>query len=159
MRKKRLCRKEYIARAIAYQKQNLAAELLSYVKNTIILPESRRWDYAIPENYTNYQDGFLYQNSDPYRGAPLLNYYGTILYLHRLLEWHELDEGEIEKYLLFDRHGNKYTFVVTAEEYDRSKGNPSYYAFLPRVKKYTPTRAALIRKKIEEMKNRKENTK
>lgn len=159
MRKKRLCTKEYIDRAIAYQKQNLAAELLAYVKNTIILPESRRWDYAIPENYTNYQDGFLYQDSDPYRGAPLLNYRGTILYLHRILGWSELDEGEVEKYLLFDRNGNKYTFVVTAEEYDKSKGNPSYYDFLRRVKKYAPTRAALICKKIEEMKNRKENTK
>lgn len=159
MMQKRLTKKEYIDRSFAYQKHNLKAELLAYGKNVISVPESCRWMYAIPENYTNYQDGFLYQDSDPYRGAPLLNYNGMILYLHRLLEWHELYEDEVEKYLLFDRRGNKYTFVVTAEEYEESKGNPSYYAFLPRVKKYAPTRAALIRKKIEEMKKRKENRK
>ena len=156
---KRLTKKEYVDRAIAYQKQNLSAELLSYGKNTIILPESRRWDYAIPENYTNYQDGFLYQDSDPYRGAPLLNYKGKILYLHRVLEWHELRDDEAEKYLLFDREGEKYTFIVTNEECDKDEGNPSYYAFLPSVKKYAPTRAAIIRTRLKEMKNRKETTK
>jgi hypothetical protein len=86
-----------------------------------------------------------------------LNYKGNTLYLHRILNWAEIYDDEVEKYLLFDRNGNKYTFVVTAEEYDKSKGNPSYYGFLPRVKKYAPTRAAIIRKKIGEMKNRKEN--
>ena len=147
-------RREYIERALAHQKMNLRAALLEYGKNVIALPESRRWDYAIPENYTNYRDGFLWQDSDPYRGKPMLNYNGEILYLHRIIEYCDLADGEEEKYLLFDRHGHKYTFVTMTEE-DQPGGNPSYFEFLPRVKKYTPTRAALIRKRLEEIKNQK----
>lgn len=157
MMQKRLTKEEYINRSIAYQRQNLASELLAYGKNVISVPESCRWRYAIPENYTNYQDGFLFQDDDPHRGAPLLNYKGVILYLHRIISWSYLLPGETEKYLLFDRTGTKYTFVVTAEEYDKSEGNPSYFDFLPRVKKYAPTRAAIILKRIDEIKSRKEN--
>lgn len=144
-----------ISRAIEHIRRNTALDIARYAETVISLPESRRWDYAIPENYTNYHDGFLEQDGGPYRGAPLLNYNGTILYLYRILNWSDLQETEAEKYLLFDRHGRKYTFVTTKEE-PRPGGNPSYYEFLPRVKRYAPTRAAIIRKRIDVMKNRKE---
>ena len=139
------------ARAIAHIKENTARSISEYSETVISLPESRRWDYAIPENYTNYQDGFLWQDSEPYRGAPLLNYNGEILYLFRILEWADLNDDEAEKYLLFDRHGRKYTFVTTREEQPES-GNPSYFEFLPRVKRYAPTRAETIRKRLKELK-------
>lgn len=146
----------YTNRAIEHIRQNTVSDIAEYSEHVISVSENRRWDYAIPDNYTNYQDGFLEQDFTPYRGAPLLNYNGTILYLFRILEWVDLQPGEVEKYLLFDRHGNKYTFVVTAEEHDNTNGNPSYFEFLPRVKKYAPTRAAIIRKRLNELKNEKE---
>lgn len=142
--------REYTARAIKLMEQNTAKSIAEYAVNTISLPESRRWDYAIPENYTNYRDGFLYQDSAPYRGQPLMNYNGTILYLYRIMDYWALEEHEAEKYLLFDRHGNKYTFVTTKEP-ETPGGNPSYFEFLPRVKRYAPTRAAIIRKRLEEI--------
>lgn len=150
-------RKEYAARALRHYAENTANEIAAYAENVIRLPESRRWDYALSENYTNYQDGFLWQDSDPYRGKPLLNYNGEILYLHRCIEYCDLADGESEKYLLFDRHGHKYTFVTMKEE-EQPGGNPSYFEFLPRVKKYAPTRAALIRKRLAEIKNQKGDT-
>ena len=146
--------KEYAARALRHYDENTAKEIAVYAETVIRLPESRRWDYALPENYTNYLDGFLWQDSDPYRGKPMLNYNGEILYLHRLLEYCDLANGESEKYLLFDRHGRKYTFVTMQEE-DQPGGNPSYFEFLPRVKKYAPTRAAIIRRRLEELKEQK----
>lgn len=147
-------RKEYAARALRHYEENTENEIAAYAETVIRLPESRRWDYAIPENYTNYADGFLWQDCDPYRGQPMLNYNGEILYLHRRFEYCDRADGEAEKYLLFDRHGHKYTFVTMKEE-DHPGGNPSYFEFLPRVKKYAPTRAALIRKRLEEIKNQK----
>lgn len=146
--------KEYADRAIRHYAENTANEIAAYAETVIRLPESRRWDYALPENYTNYADGFLHQDGEPYRGKPLMNYNGEILFLHRILEYCDLADGEAEKYLLFDRHGRKYTFVTMKEE-DHPGGNPSYFEFLPRVKKYAPTRAALIRKRLEEIKNQK----
>lgn len=147
-------RKEYAARALRHYAENTANEIAAYAETVIRLPESRRWDYALPENYTNYLDGFLVDDCDPYRGKPLLNYNGETLYFHRCFEYCDLADGESEKYLLFDRHGHKYTFV-TMEEEDQPGGNPSYFEFLLRVKKYAPTRAALIRKRLEEIKNQK----
>jgi hypothetical protein len=145
----------YTNRAIEHIRQNTAREIAEYSEHVISVSENRRWDYAIPDNYTNYRDGFLWQDSDPYRGQPLLNYNGEILYLHLRLEYCDLADGEVEKYLLFDRHGRKYTFVTMREE-DSPGGNPSYFEFLPRVKKYAPTRAAIIRKRLNELKNEKE---
>ena len=146
----------YTNRAIEHLNQNTARDIAEYSEHVISVSENRRWDYAIPDNYTNYQDGFLFQDGEPYRGQPLLNYNGEILYLFRILDFWARKEDEREKYLLFDRHGNKYTFVVTAEEHDNTNGNPSYFEFLPRVKKYAPTRAAIIRKRLNELKNEKE---
>ncbi len=145
----------YTNRAIEHIRQNTASDIAEYSEHVISVSENRRWDYAIPDNYTNYQDGFLWQDSDPYRGKPLVNYNGTILYLFRILEWGDLKPDEVEKYLLFDRHGRKYTFVTMREE-EQPGGNPSYFEFLPRVKKYVPTRAAIIRKRLNELKNEKE---
>lgn len=143
--------RERMNRAIEHIRKNTKRDLSEYSETIISMPESHRWDYAIPENYTNYRDGFLWQDEEPYRGKALMNYNGTILYLFRILEMFDLNDDEAEKYLLFDRNGRKYTFVTTKEEQSES-GNPSYFEFLPRVKKYAPTRAALIRKRLKEMK-------
>lgn len=151
-----MARAQYNSRAIEHIRRNTAEDIARYAETVISLPESRRWDYAIPENYTNYQDGFLEQNDTPYRGCPMLNYRGTILYLYRILDWCDLLETEAEKYLLFDRHGRKYTFVTTKEE-PQPGGNPSYFDFLPRVKRYAPTRAEIIKKRLSDMKKLTEN--
>ena len=144
-------RQQYASRAISHWKENNSKALAEYAETVISAPESRRWDYAIPSNYTNYQDGFLWQDGEPYRGKPLLDYHGTTLYLYRIMDFCDLSENEAEKYLLFDRRGRKYTFVTLREE-ETPGGNPSYFAFLPRVKKYTPSRASIIKKRLEEMK-------
>ena len=143
--------KERTARAIKHLEDNTARAIAEHSETVISVPESRRWDYAIPENYTNYRDGFLWQDEEPYRGQPLMNYNGTILYLYRILDYWALAEHEAEKYLLFDRTGRKYTFVTTKEEHQPG-GNRSYFEFLPRVKKYAPTRAELIKKRLNELK-------
>ena len=101
----------------------------------IVVPGENRCDYAIPENYTNYHDGFLWQDGEPYRGMPIVLYEGKILYLHKAVRWIDLAADEDEKLLLFDREGNRYTFIVK-KQIDQDKPNPSYSNFLPKVKKY-----------------------
>ena len=123
-----------------HYKSNFSAMLSEYAQNIIEVPEEQRWKYAIPDNYTNYHDGFICQNGAPYRGLPILDYNGTILYLFRIIELHEMDDDAKEKMLLFDRHGNKYTFVVRPATAPMPGGNPSYWEFIKRVKKYTPRR-------------------
>jgi len=111
------------------------ALIREYSQNVITVPGEHRWDYAIPENYTNYQDGFVFQDGEPYRGMPIVRYNGEILYLRWAVHWTELDWDEDEKLLLFDRKGHKYTFIVK-KQLDPSQPNLSYYDFLPLVKKY-----------------------
>ena len=145
-------RQEYMERAYSHWREHAEKDVSEYSETVICLPESRRWDYAIPENYTNYRDGFLWQDNEPYRGKPMLNYNGEILYLYRIMDYCFLSDAEAEKYLLFDRRGRKYVFVTMREETHDERGNPSYFEFLPRVKKYAPTRAAIIRKRLNELK-------
>ncbi len=112
-----------------------------YAEHMIVVPWVQRWKYAIPENYTNYQGGFIVENEEPYRGKPLLNYNGEILYLRYIVPWYGLGTGICEHYLLFDRHGRKYSYIVQdATEAEKQLGNPSYYGFLSRVKEYQPRR-------------------
>ena len=114
--------------------------MADYAGLTHYIPELNKWDYAIPEHYTNYCNGFLMPDFDEYRGMPLFDHpqFGR-LYLRWNVPYYALKDGEKEKYLCFDRHGNKYT-VVIAECPEQEGGNPSYFRFLPRVKKYTPRR-------------------
>lgn len=116
---------------------NQAAELAAYSENVIEVPEERRWDYAIPENYTNYRDGFLWQDEEPYRGMPMIRCNGETLYLHRTCSFSERGFDEDEKLLLFDRRGAKYVFVVKKAPV-RIDENPSYFDFLKKVKQYDP---------------------
>lgn len=133
--------KSEMDRAIRHIRANLRASLLEYGQHIIEVREEEKWKYAIPENYTNYQDGFLVQDGEPYRGYPLLNYGGTILYVFRTLSWADMAEDEKEKILLYDRRGNKYTFIVKQAETPMEDGNPSYYEFIKRVKKYVPRKS------------------
>ena len=112
-----------------------------YEENVMVYPESEKWDYAIPENYTNYQDGFLWEDCEAYRGKPLINHpvFGT-LYLRWLVPYSYLKKDEKEKYLCFDRRGRKYTVIFTVCDLTEG-GNPSYFKFLPRVKKYKKRRS------------------
>jgi hypothetical protein len=105
-----------------------------YSETIITVSDDDKWDFAIPENYTNYQDGFLFPNSDSYRGQPIFNYNGTILYLRWNVSIYALKDNEREKYCCFDRTGKKYLVVITKTQTEG--GNPSYFRFLPRVKKY-----------------------
>ena len=116
---------------------NQAAELAAYSENVIEVPEERRWDYAIPENYTNYRDGFLWQDEEPYRGMPMIRCNGETLYLHRACSFSERGFDEDEKLLLFDRRGAKHVFVVKKAPV-RIDENPSYFDFLKKVKQYDP---------------------
>lgn len=122
--------------------QNWAALIKEHSAETICIPESHAWDYAIPENYTNYQEGFLWEDCERYRGKPLIDHpqHGR-LYIRAEPPMYLLRDGEREKYLCFDRHGNKYTVVVLyVPEEEKKGGNPSYFRFLPKVKKYVPKR-------------------
>ena len=129
-------------------KRNHAELMKEYSATQINISESDKWDYAIPESYTNYQDGFLMQDIESRRGAPIIDHpdFGR-LYLRWAVSYFDMADGEREKYLCYDRHGNKYTVTIQAEE-RMEHGNPSYFRFLPKVKKYTPKR-----------KHRKENEK
>lgn len=126
------------AQAIRHMRANLAADLARFSENIIEVPEVDRWKYAIPANYTNYQDGFMVQDGQFYRGRPMLDYNGEILYFWRSIDWLERQDGEDEKLLLFDRNGRKYTFIVRAAPV-RLKDNPSYWEFIKRVKRYKPS--------------------
>ena len=138
-----------IDRAWAHIRANLKSDLGRFAETVIEVPEVDRWIYAIPANYTNYHDGFLEQDGEFYRGRPTLDYHGTILYFWRSIDWLDRLEGEDEKLLLFDRHGKRYTFIVRAAE-RRLKDNPSYWQFIKRVKKYTPS----LRTRLAQAKHR-----
>lgn len=133
------------ARAFENIRINLKTSLELFAETIIELPEAQRWKYAIPANYTNYQDGFLAMDGEPYRWRPMLEYNGETLYLYRSIKWFDLEHDEDEKLLLFDRHGNRYTFVVR-KSVERMDANPSYFEFIRRVKKYEPSlRTKLMR--------------
>lgn len=119
------------------------AEIAEYSENVIEVLEERRWDYGIPENYTNYRDGFLWQDEEPYRGMPMVNYKGKMLYLHRPCSFVELRFDESEKLMLFDRHGNKYLFIVKKAGVPL-ESNPSYFDFLKKVKQYDPEKKKTV---------------
>ena len=126
------------AQAIQHIRANLAATLESFSENIIEVPEAERWRYAIPANYTNYQDGFLEQDGEFYRGRPMLDYNGEILYFWRSIDWLDRSADENEKLLLFDRHNKRYTFIVRSAP-EPLKDNPSYWEFIKRVKRYKPS--------------------
>jgi hypothetical protein len=107
---------------------------------TICIPADNRWDYAIPEMYLNFQDGFLVHRCEAYRGMPLLDHpvFGR-LYVRWAVPWYVLEDGDDEKYLCFNRKGEKFTVIITKCP-KRDVGNPSYFRFLPKVEKYTPKR-------------------
>ena len=126
--------------------ESKSALLSEFSKTIIRIANADKWDFAIPEMYLNYQDGFLFPICDEYRGMPLFRHpdHG-VLYLRWDVDFFSLSEGEKEKYLCFDRHGNKYT-VIIEDCAESSSGNPSYFRFLPSVRKYEPTpRAAKMR--------------
>ena len=126
------------ARALEHIRANLKADLERFAETIIEVPEAERWKYAIPANYTNYQDGFMEQDGEPYRWRPMLEYEGETLYLYRSIDWLYRQEDEDEKLLLFDRHGRRYTFIVRKAA-ERLTDNPSYWEFIKRVKKYNPS--------------------
>ena len=124
-------------------KQSLASKIAEYSETVIEFPESRRWDCAIPENYLNFQDGFLWQVVS-YRCMPIMVYNGEIIYLHRSVYVPELSEC----LLCFDRAGRKYCVKITAEGMSKyPEGNPSYWEFIKRVKPYTPSRRDLYNRR------------
>lgn len=125
-------------RALQHMRANKAADLERFSEITVEVPEADRWRYAIPANYTNYQDGFLVQDDRFYRGRPMLDYNGETLYFYRSIDWLDLQEDEDEKLLLFDRHGRRYTFIVRKAA-EPLESNPSYWEFIKRVKKYKPS--------------------
>lgn len=130
--------KQRQARIMDHVDANLKADLKRFSETVIEVPEDDRWRYAIPENYTNYHDGFLEQDGEFYRGRPMLDYNGEILYFWRSIDWLYRQEDEDEKLLLFDRHGRRYTFIVRKAA-ERLSNNPSYWEFIKRVKKYKPS--------------------
>ena len=134
--KKKLDYKEKHEVIVRFQK----ALMQEYSEVTIYIPDTEKWDYAIPENYTNYQDGFLFPDFEHYRGLPIIDHpqYGR-LYLRFHVPFLERAENEVEKILCFDRNGGKYTVIIQRVK-DYKGGNPSYFRFLPKVKKYTPKR-------------------
>ena len=125
-------------RALEHIRANLKASLERFAETIIEVPEEERWKYAISANYTNYQDGFLEQDGEPYRWRPMLEYKGETLYLYRSIDWLYLLEDEDEKLLLFDRNGKRYTFIVRKAA-ERLTDNPSYWEFIKRVKRYVPS--------------------
>jgi hypothetical protein len=98
-----------------YSAQN-KRDFQEYSANRIDCTASERWNYAIPENYTNFQDGFLFQTADIQRGSPMLTYNGETLYFFRSASFVWLPDGITEMLLVYDRHGNKYTFSVHNDE-------------------------------------------
>lgn len=148
--------KQSMHRAICHYKNNLSALEMAFSENTIRVPETERWNYAIPENYTNYRDGFILADEATYRWQPLINFNGEILYFFHSVQCHRLAPDEKEKLYLYDRRGHKYTFAfvfvsslpLLGEDETNllCGGNPSYFAFLPRVKRYKPNARARYEK-------------
>lgn len=140
--------KDYTA-IFAVITRNQEALMAEYAGFTHYIPEVNKWDFAIPENYTNYQDGFLMPDFKEHRGMALFDHPKVgRLYLRWDVPYYALKEGEKEKYLCFDRHGNKHT-VVIAECPQQEIGNPSYFRFLPRVKKYIPRQERLRKREVD----------
>ena len=137
-------------RALQHIRANKAADLERFSEIIVEVPEVDRWRYAIPANYTNYQDGFLEQDGEFYRGRPMLDYNGEILYFWRSIDWLDRQEDEDEKLLLFDRHGRRYTFIVRKAA-EPLTDNPSYWEFIKRVKRYVPS----LKSRLEQAKRRK----
>lgn len=127
---------EYWEMVYAKIQSNQQKLMVEYAEIAFCIPETNKWDYAIPENYTNFQDGFLWPDFESYRGAPIFDHpqFGR-LYLRWEVPHYALEKHETEKYLCFDRHGGKYTVIFTQAPMEN--GNPSYFRFLPKVKKYT----------------------
>ena len=119
-----------------------AALMREYSRTTLCIPADNRWDYAIPEMYLNYQDGFLMPRFEAYRGMPVYDHpmFGR-LYLRWGVPYHALNPGEDEKILCFNRRGEKFTISILKCP-EREGGNPSYFRFLPKVEKYTPKQTA-----------------
>lgn len=141
-----------MGKRIKYIVANNAAEIVAYSENKIIVSSADAWDYAIPENYTNFHDGFLYMTVQIQRGDPILNYKGEILYFHRELSYSLIPKEYRSVLLVFDRHGKKYAFCTLQDDDVPDSGNPSYFRFLPRVRKYAPS----LQTKLTEYFERKE---
>lgn len=139
-------RMERIYNHITKRKSELMADYSAII---IKIEDSDKWDYAIPEMYLNYQDGFLFPICDQYRGMPLFKHpeHGT-LFLRWAVDWFDLTGREKEKYLCFDRSGKKYTVIIESQG-EQSAGNPSYFRFLPKVKKYKPSKRTLKLRKAK----------
>ena len=56
---------EYAMRAMQKYEESMRALLAEYRENIISVPAELRWNFAIPENYTNYHDGFIVQDELP----------------------------------------------------------------------------------------------
>lgn len=137
MKTAREIRLEHIYNHITRNKLALISE---YSENCISILDSEKWDYAIPEMYLNYQDGFLFPKYDSYKSMPLFVLPdSTVLYLRWEVSFFDLQEEEREKYLCFDRSGKKYTVTILETQHN-DHGNPSYFRFLPRVEKYITKR-------------------
>lgn len=137
-------RKEY-EKALAFLKQNEEKLVAEYSETVVTVPWARLWDYAIPENYTNFQDGFLWQTAESHRGMPIIRYEGKILYLRKCYEF--LDDLN-QRILCFDRQGSKYRFdILLPQEGETESGNPSYWEFIKKTKPYIPTPRALYERK------------
>lgn len=130
---------------------NYAALFEEYSEHVIKIPQHSMWDYAIPEMYWNMSDGFLWPKTDNYRGMPMLSFGGKTLYLRHHINNYRLEENEFEKMLCFDRQNNKYTVIIEESSGVKELGNPSYFRFLPKVKKYVSKSERLRR--IKENKN------
>lgn len=124
-------------------KSGLDRKIEEYSENVIVVSEERRWDYAVPKNYTNYHDGFLWQDGEICRGMPIVIYNGETLFLERAIDYIGRKPDEDEKLLLFGRDGKKYTFIVKKSSTELD-GNPSYYDFLSKVKRYDPTLKKMV---------------
>lgn len=135
MKTPREIRFEKLYNLIEKSKSSLIAQ---YSETIIRISDADKWDYAIPNMYLNYQDGFIFQRCDSYRSMPLFILpNGTTLYLRWEVNFFSLQDGECEKYLCFDRNGKKYT-VIIEDANTKEAGNPSYFRFLPKVEKYRP---------------------
>lgn len=139
-------REEY-EKVLAYMQQNKEKLIAEYSETVVTVPWVRLWDYAITENYKNFQDGFLWQVVDNHRSMPIIRYDGKTLYLRKCYEYSYLD-GFNERLLCFDRQGNKYRFdILLPQEGDTENGNPSYWEFIKKVKPYIPSRRDLYNRK------------
>lgn len=134
-----------LGKMVARSRNKLIAE---YSETVITVPASERWNYALPQNYKNFQDGFLYQVVESHRGMPMLEYEDKILYLHRALDcFCEELQAFSECLLCFDRSGNKYCFRVLKDSLEEGVINPSYCEFIKRVKPYTPSHRDLYNRR------------